>query len=104
MLKFLWETINLGFWNTKENIKLILTYLLQILAKGERISYEDALIESKENKVMIDCKIQCLNIIELIANIDNDILVQNIAAKFKTLEFPPKHFNLKSMLANNSIM
>ena len=42
-------------------------------------------IESKENIVMIECKIQCLNIIELLAYIDNDVFVQNIASKFKEL-------------------
>ena len=34
---------------------------------------------------MIDCKIWCLNIIELLAYIDNDVFVQNIASKFKEL-------------------
>ena len=43
---------------------------------------------------MIDCKIQCLNIIQLIAYLDNDVFVQNIAVKFKDLEFPAKKFDL----------
>jgi hypothetical protein len=46
---------------------------------------------------MIECKIQCLKIIQLIAYLDNDIFVQNIAAQFKQLEFPAKKFNLKGM-------
>jgi hypothetical protein len=78
--------------------------VLVIVEKGKLINYTDALIESKENKVMIDCKIQCLNIIELIADIDNDIMVQNIAAMFKGLKFPPKRFNLKGMINNSSML
>jgi hypothetical protein len=78
--------------------------VLVIIEKGKLINYTDALIESKENKVMIDCKIQCLNIIELIADIDNDIMVQNVAAMFKGLKFPPKRFNLKGMINNSSML
>lgn len=44
LLKFLWETVNLGFWNSKDSIKDILTYVLQILAKGKNINYVDALV------------------------------------------------------------
>lgn len=50
---------------------------------------------------MIDCKIQCLNIIELLSYIDNDVFVQNIAGKFKELEFPPKTFDIKGMLSSS---
>lgn len=53
---------------------------------------------------MIECKMECLKIIDLIAQIDNDVLVQNIAAKFKDLEFSPKRFNLKGMLGNSPIL
>ena len=53
---------------------------------------------------MIDCKIQCLTIIELLAYIDNDVFVQNIASKFKELEFPPKQFDIKGMLNSSSIL
>lgn len=53
---------------------------------------------------MIECKMECLKIIDLIAQIDNDILVQNIAAKFKDLEFQPKKFNLKGMLGSSPIL
>ena len=85
LLRFLWETVNLGFWNTKESAKEILTQVLEICKKSESIDYEKVRIESKENIVMIECKIQCLNIIELLAYIDNDVFVQNIASKFKEL-------------------
>ena len=44
LLRFLWETVNLGFWNTKESAKEILNYVLEICKKGEHISYEDARI------------------------------------------------------------
>lgn len=50
---------------------------------------------------MIDCKIKCLAIIELLAYIDNDVFVQNIASKFKELEFPPKTFDIKGMLSSS---
>ena len=50
---------------------------------------------------MIDCKIWCLNIIELLAYIDNDVFVQNIASKFKELQFPPKKFDLNGMLSSS---
>jgi len=36
--------VNLGFWNSKDSIKDILTYVLQILAKGKNINYVDALV------------------------------------------------------------
>ena len=52
---------------------------------------------------MIECKIQCLNIIQLIADIDNDIFIQNIAAMFKELAFPVKKFNIKGMV-NTSML
>ena len=104
LLKFLWETINLGFWSNKESIKEILRKVLVIVEKGKFINYANALIESKENKVMIDCKIQCLNIIELVADLDNDIMIQSIASMFKKLEFRPKTFNLKGMLNSSTMM
>jgi len=37
LLKFLWETINLGFWSKKEQIKEILNSVLKILQKHESI-------------------------------------------------------------------
>ena len=50
---------------------------------------------------MIECKIECLNIIQLIQYIDNDVFVQNIAASFKDLEFAPKKFDLRYMLGSS---
>jgi hypothetical protein len=41
------------------------------------------MIESKENLLMIDCKLECLNIIDLIAEYDGDVFVQFIAARFR---------------------
>jgi hypothetical protein len=38
VLKFVWETLNLGFWNSKHSIKEILTDVLKILQKSDRIS------------------------------------------------------------------
>lgn len=41
------------------------------------------MIESKENILMIECKLECLNIIDLIAEYDSDVFVQFIASRFK---------------------
>jgi predicted nucleic-acid-binding protein len=44
----LWETINLGFWHSKEKVKEILTDVLNLLRKSEDIvDYKDVVIESK---------------------------------------------------------
>jgi len=32
---------------------------------------------------MIECKMECLNIIDLITEVDNDVFVQFIASRFK---------------------
>lgn len=53
---------------------------------------------------MIACKIECLNIIDLIAEYDNDILVQYVAWRFREFEFPEKRFNLKNINVNSAIM
>ena len=76
---------------------------MKICKKGEWIDYEEARVESRENRVMIECKIECLNIIQLIASIDNDVFVQNIAGRFKELDFPTKQLNLEGVL-NSSIL
>jgi hypothetical protein len=84
LLKFLWETINLGFWHSKEKVKEILTDILNLLRKSDDIAeYKDVMIESKENTLMIECKMECLNIIDLIAEYDGDVFVQFIASRFK---------------------
>jgi hypothetical protein len=84
LLKFLWETINLGFWHSKEKVKELLTDVLNMLRKSDEITdYKSVMIESKENILMIECKIECLNIIELIAAYDSDVFVQFIASRFK---------------------
>lgn len=84
MLKFLWETLSLGFWQDKEEVKEILNDVLHTLSKHESITnYETATILSEKNILMINCKMECLKIVELISDIDNDMFVQIIAAKFK---------------------
>ena len=45
---------------------------------------------------MIACKMECLNIIELISAYDNDVMVQFLAASFKGIEFPKKKINFNS--------
>jgi hypothetical protein len=37
VLKFVWETLNLGFWNNKHSVKEILTDVLKILQRSEQI-------------------------------------------------------------------
>ncbi len=51
------------------------------------------MIESKENLLMIECKLECLNIIDLIAEYDSDVFVQFIASRLKDFEFPEKSFH-----------
>lgn len=74
----------MGFWQSKEVVKEILTDILNIIRKSDEItSYAEVMIESKENLLMIDCKLECLNIIDLIAEYDGDVFVQFIAARFR---------------------
>lgn len=40
LLKFLWETINLGFWHSKESVREILTDVLHISSKPEDAGYD----------------------------------------------------------------
>lgn len=65
-------------------VKEILTDILNIIRKSDEItSYGEVMIESKENLLMIECKLECLNIIDLIAEYDGDVFVQFIAARFR---------------------
>ena len=45
---------------------------------------------------MIACKMECLNIIELISAYDNDVMVQFLAASFKSTKFPKKKINFNN--------
>jgi hypothetical protein len=38
LLKFLWESINLGFWHDKQSAKEILNDILHVLSKSEAIA------------------------------------------------------------------
>ena len=38
LLKFLWESINLGFWHDKQSAKEILNDILHILSKSDAIT------------------------------------------------------------------
>jgi hypothetical protein len=79
----------LGFWHSKELVREILADILNIIKKSDEIvSYETVMIESKENLLMIECKMECLNIIDLIAEYDGDVFVQFVAARFRDFEFP----------------
>ncbi len=62
------------------------------------------MIESKENLLMIECKLECLNIIDLIAEYDSDVFVQFIASRFRDFEFPEKKFSLKGMFNSTPML
>lgn len=62
------------------------------------------MIESKENLLMIECKLECLNIIDLIAEYDGDVFVQFIASRFRDFEFPEKKFSLKGMFNSSPML
>ena len=53
---------------------------------------------------MIACKMECLNVIELIAHYDNDIMIQFLAASFKDMNFPQKKFSLDGLLNPSQMM
>lgn len=44
ILDFIWQTLNLGFWSSKEEIKSILADVLKILQKHPDIKYPQAKI------------------------------------------------------------
>jgi hypothetical protein len=95
----------LGFWHSKECVKEILTDLLNLLRRSDEIiNYQEVMIESKENLLMIECKLECLNIIDLIAEYDSDVFVQFIASRFKDFEFPEKKFSLKGMFNSSPML
>ncbi len=48
---------------------------------------------------MIRCKLECLKIIELIADYDRDLFVQRLSINFKDFEMPEK----KRGLQNNNL-
>jgi len=53
ILDFIWQTLNLGFWSSKEEIMSILSDILNILKPFPGIKYSQVKIESKENVLMI---------------------------------------------------
>jgi hypothetical protein len=93
----MWQTLNLGFWEKKENIKQILAEVLRILEPHEAVKadYTKASIESKENLLMMDCKQECMNIIQLILDYDLDLSVRITSQFFQKFELPNKKRGLK---------
>ena len=97
-LSFIWQTLNLGFWEKKENIKDILKEVLRILEPHPSVSANYALssIESKENSLMMSCKQECMNIIQLVLDYDLDLSVRTTCKFFQTFDMPPKKRALKT--------
>jgi hypothetical protein len=64
---------------------------LRIIKKNDNISsYEDVKKKSVENILMIKCKLECLKIIDLIADYDQDLFVQRLSINFKQFPMPEK--------------
>lgn len=53
-------------------------------------SYAEAQIESKENILTMKCKLECMNIIQLILDYDLDLMVRNICKYFQGFKVPAK--------------
>ena len=82
ILDFIWQTLNLGFWSSKEEISNILGDVLKILQPYDKINYKEVKLESKENVLMIDCKLQCMKIIQAILDYDLDLSVRYLSKHF----------------------
>ncbi len=59
-------------------------------------NYDDLKKKSAENTLMIKCKLECLKIIELIADYDRDLFVQRLSINFKGFEIPQKKRGLNN--------
>jgi len=59
-------------------------------------NYDEVKKKSAENSLMIRCKLECLKIIELIADYDRDLFVQRLSINFKDFEIPEKKRGLNS--------
>jgi hypothetical protein len=91
-LNFIWQTLNLGFWEKKEEVKEILTDITKILEPHPSVvrNYAEASIESRENVLMMKCKLECMNIIQVILDYDFDLTVRYICKHFQDFELPLK--------------
>ena len=48
-------------------------------------------MESKENVLMIQCKLQCMNIIQVILDYDIDLSVRYLFKHFQNFSVPPRN-------------
>lgn len=98
ILNFIWQTLNLGFWEKKETVKDILNEVLRILRPHPDVAqdYAKYSIESKENLLMMRCKLACMNIIQLILDYDLDLAVRYNCKYFQSFEMPSKKRLLKN--------
>ena len=92
ILGFMWQTLNLGLWEKKEHVKDIFLMLKRILEPHQvvKADYQRSRVETKQNLLMIKCKLQCMNIIQLILDYDLDLDIRYICKHFQEFEFPPK--------------
>jgi hypothetical protein len=68
----------------------ILQDVLHILQPFEGIKYSQVKIESKENMLMIECKLQCMKIIQVILDYDIDLTVRYLCKHFQKFNVPPR--------------
>jgi hypothetical protein len=66
-------------------VKAVLIDILKILEPFPPIlkNYAEYSIESKENLLMMKCKLECMNIIQLILDYDLDLAVRYICKHFQ---------------------
>ncbi len=91
ILRFIEQTLNLGFWKTKEELKEILDETLKIMQPHEDIlatNYEKAQVPSQENNLMIKCKMQCIVIIKSLIDYAFDLEVKRISKIFSKYKLP----------------
>jgi hypothetical protein len=71
-------------------VKAVLEDILKILEPFPPIlkNYAEYSIESKENLLMMRCKLECMNIIQLILDYDLDLAVRNICKHFQSFAMP----------------
>ena len=76
---------------------------MNIIKPHELVSanYAKSSIESKENTLMMQCKQQCMSIIQLILDYDLDLSIRSTCQFFQKFEMPEKQ---KSIKAESSLL
>ncbi len=92
ILCFVWQTLNLGFWQKKETAKGVLNEIFRILMPHPEVAkdYAKSSIQSKENALMMQCKLVCMNIIQLVLDYNPDLIMRYNCNYFQKFEMPPK--------------